>query len=71
MKDIVSVCLFCVASATFAAPPSWPEPTRESKPWVYNWWMGCAVDEKGLEAQCAALAEMPSGLLPHMDLALI
>ena len=61
MKDIVTVCLFCVASAMFAAPPSWPEPTRESKPWVYNWWMGCAVDEKGLEAQCAALAEKGFG----------
>ena len=50
-----------VAAATFAAPPSWPEATRDSKPWVYNWWMGSAVDEKGLEAQCAALEEKGFG----------
>ena len=36
---------------------SWPAATQDSKPWVYNWWMGSAVDEKGLEAQCAALEE--------------
>ena len=41
--------------------PAWPEATRDSKPWVYNWWMGSAVDEDGLEAQCAALAEKGFG----------
>lgn len=46
---------------TAAGAPAWPEATRESKPWVYNWWMGSAVDENGLEAQCAALAEKGFG----------
>ena len=36
---------------------SWPAATQDAKPWVYNWWMGSAVDERGLEAQCAALEE--------------
>ena len=53
--------LLCVPLAAVAAPPTWPEATQESKPWVYNWWMGSAVDEKGLEAQCAALAEKGFG----------
>ena len=35
---------------------AWPEPTREMKPWVYNWWMGSAVDAEGLEAQNSELA---------------
>ena len=61
MKDSIALFLLCVASATFAVPPSWPAATRDSKPWVYNWWMGSAVDEKGLEAQCAALAEKGFG----------
>ena len=40
---------------------SWPEPTREMKPWVYNWWMGSAVDEAGLELQCRELADKGFG----------
>ena len=35
--------------------PNWPEVTRNAKPWVYNWWMASAVDERGLENQCAEL----------------
>ena len=37
-------------------PLFWPEPTGEMKPWVYNWWMGSAVDKAGLEYQCRELA---------------
>ncbi|MBQ6137822.1 MAG: hypothetical protein IJI73_10685 [Kiritimatiellae bacterium] len=44
-----------------AAAFSWPEPTREMKPWVYNWWMGSAVDEEGLEYQCRELADKGFG----------
>lgn len=38
------------------APVAWPEPSSWTRPWVYNWWMGSAVDEAGLERQCAELA---------------
>ena len=31
------------------------------KPWVYNWWMGSAVDAAGLEAQCRELEEKGFG----------
>ena len=41
--------------------PAWPEATRESRPWVYNWWMGSAVDEQGLESQCRELADKGFG----------
>ena len=40
---------------------SWPAVTREMKPWVYNWWMGSAVDAAGLETQCRELAEKGFG----------
>ena len=40
---------------------AWPEPTREMKPWVYNWWMGSAVDKAGLEFQCRELADKGFG----------
>ena len=44
------------ASAGDAVLPTWPEPTREMRPWVYNWWMASAVDAEGLEFQCRELA---------------
>ena len=39
-----------------AALLAWPEPTKEMKPWAYNWWMGSAVDEAGIEYQCKEMA---------------
>jgi hypothetical protein len=36
---------------------SWPEPTRESKPWTRWWWMGNAVDGQNLTRE---LEEMDS-----------
>ena len=50
-----------VLIATVMLAFSWPEPTREMKPWVYNWWMGSAVDAAGLEYQCRELAEKGFG----------
>ena len=40
---------------------AWPEPTKEMKPWAYNWWMGSAVDKVGLEFQCRELADKGFG----------
>ncbi|MBQ1428604.1 MAG: right-handed parallel beta-helix repeat-containing protein, partial [Kiritimatiellae bacterium] len=45
------------APAAFA----WPEPTQTMKPWVYNWWMGSAVDKPGLEFQCRELKDKGFG----------
>ena len=50
-----------VLIATVMLAFSWPEPATEMKPWVYNWWMGSAVDEAGLELQCRELAEKGFG----------
>ncbi len=54
------IFLFAAAAAFMAMPvdavaPAWPAVMREMRPWCYNWWMGSAVDEKGLEAQADAL----------------
>ena len=68
MSGITTV--FAVMAAGVCAAPAhaadgvalaWPEPTREMKPWVYNWWMGSAVDSEGLEYQCRELAEKGFG----------
>ena len=53
---VAGVCAGAAHAADGAAL-AWPEPTREMKPWVYNWWMGSAVDSAGLEYQCRELAE--------------
>ena len=58
---IVAFALCLAVSPAFADIPAWPEPTRESRPWVYNWWMGSAVDEEGLEFQCRELADKGFG----------
>jgi len=54
----VSLAGVCAAAPK---PLVWPEPTQTMKPWVYNWWMGSAVDKAGLELQCRELADKGFG----------
>lgn len=58
---VLSFLLAAVASSFAGELPAWPNATREMKPWVYNWWMGSAVDAAGLETQCRELAEKGFG----------
>ena len=39
----------------------WPTPTREMRPWTYNWWMGSAVDETNLTRELTRYAEAGLG----------
>ncbi len=45
-----------MALGAAAAKPAWEAESSQARPWVYNWWMGNAVTEAGLEAQAKALA---------------
>ena len=54
----VSLAGVCAAAPK---PLAWPEQTQTMKPWVYNWWMGSAVDKAGLELQCRELADKGFG----------
>ena len=54
----VSLAGVCAAAPK---PLAWPEPTQTMKPWVYNWWMGSAVDKAGLELQCRELTDKGFG----------
>ena len=56
MKTFFAASCFAVSLAVQAGALSWPEPTREMKPWAYNWWMASAVDETGIEYQCSEMA---------------
>ncbi len=63
MKANVRALLACLSliattvtlSAT-APLATWPEPTRENKPWVRWWWPGSGVDEKNLTRELESFA---------------
>lgn len=63
MRRSVGRALLCavlaggMALGAAAAKPTWEAESAQTRPWVYNWWMGNAVTEAGLEAQARALAE--------------
>ncbi|MBI5281318.1 MAG: hypothetical protein HY858_06515 [Candidatus Solibacter usitatus] len=51
MKRVLKTSLVLAAVIAIAANaqvPSWPQPTRDSRPWSYWWWPGSAVDEANL-----------------------
>ena len=60
MKVACLVAGVAVCVSAWSAPV-WPEPTREMKPWIYNWWMGSAVDRDGMTDQCAELSRKGFG----------
>jgi len=47
----VAAVAFLLASAAVAGPLDWPEPTRQCRPWAYNWWLGSAVDTANLSKE--------------------
>jgi len=49
------------AVPALAQQPAWPEITSTMRPWCYNWWMGSAVDEAGLDLQAKQLADAGLG----------
>ncbi|WDF48659.1 glycosyl hydrolase [Chryseobacterium sp. KACC 21268] len=55
IKNIVSLSLLCFALGNLSAQNPWPKTTETAKPWTRWWWMGNAVDEKGLDKQLTTL----------------
>ncbi|WPO81689.1 glycosyl hydrolase [Chryseobacterium sp. JJR-5R] len=55
IKNIVSLSLLCFAFGNLSAQNPWPKTTETAKPWTRWWWMGNAVDEKGLDKQLTVL----------------
>jgi len=61
IKNIVSLSIICFAFGNLSAQNPWPTVTETAKPWTRWWWMGSAVDEKGLDKQLSALSESGFG----------
>ena len=52
-----------------ASPLAWPSVTREAKPWTRWWWLGSAVDKRGISEQLAELnaAGTPTGFQTRLE----
>ena len=61
IKNIVSLSLICFAFGNLSAQNPWPTVTETAKPWTRWWWMGNAVDEKGLDKQLTTLSNAGFG----------
>jgi len=55
IKNIISIGLIFFAFGNLSAQNPWPKTTETAKPWTRWWWMGNAVDEKGLDKQLTTL----------------
>lgn len=55
IKNIIKLSVICFAFGNLSAQNPWPKTTETVKPWTRWWWMGNAVDEKGLDKQLTTL----------------
>lgn len=60
-KNIIKLSVICFAFGNFSAQNPWPKTTETAKPWMRWWWMGSAVDEKGLDKQLTTLSKAGFG----------
>lgn len=61
IQSIIKLSVFCLAFGNLSAQNPWPEMTNTAKPWTRWWWMGNAVDEKGLDKQLTTLSNAGFG----------
>lgn len=61
IKNIVKLSVICFAFGNLSAQNPWPTVTETTKPWTRWWWMGSAVDEKGLDKQLTTLSKAGFG----------
>lgn len=61
IKNIVKLSVLCFAFGNLSAQNPWPKTTETAKPWTRWWWMGSAVDEKGLDKQLTTLSKSGFG----------
>lgn len=55
IKNIICLSVICLAFGNLSAQNPWPPTTNTAQPWTRWWWMGNAVDEKGLDKQLTTL----------------
>lgn len=60
-KNIIKLSILCFAFGNLSAQNPWPKTNNTAQPWTRWWWMGSAVDEKGLDKQLKALSKAGFG----------
>ncbi|MCA6068235.1 glycoside hydrolase [Chryseobacterium sp. RG1] len=61
IKNILKLSVLCFAFGNLSAQNPWPKVTNTAQPWTRWWWMGSAVDEKGLDKQLTTLSKAGFG----------
>ncbi|REC53002.1 glycoside hydrolase [Chryseobacterium piscium] len=61
IKNIIKLSVICFVFGNLSAQNPWPKTTETAKPWTRWWWMGSAVDEKGLDKQLTTLSQAGFG----------
>jgi len=61
IQSIVKAVIFCFAFGNLPAQNPWPKTTETAKPWTRWWWMGNAVNEKGLDKELTTLSKAGFG----------
>ncbi|WP_267402740.1 MULTISPECIES: glycosyl hydrolase [unclassified Chryseobacterium] len=61
IKNILKLSVICFAFGNLSAQNPWPKATNTAQPWTRWWWMGSAVDEKGLDKQLTTLSKAGFG----------
>lgn len=61
MKSKWILVAFFLLSITSHGQDKWPTITNETKPWTRWWWLGSAVDQKGLDDNLSALQKAGIG----------
>ena len=59
-QNFLLVSIICLLQ-TVHAQIKWPAITQQTKPWTRWWWMGSAVDEKGITTQLNQMANIGFG----------
>lgn len=61
IKNIIKLSVICFAFGNLSAQNPWPKATNTAQSWTRWWWMGSAVDEKGLDKQLTTLSQAGFG----------
>jgi hypothetical protein len=61
IKNIIKLSAICFAFGNLSAQNPWPKAINTAQPWTRWWWMGSAVDEKGLDKQLTTFSKAGFG----------
>ena len=61
IRKIIKISILCFTFGNLSAQNPWPKATNTAQPWTRWWWMGSAVDEKGLDKQLTTLSKAGFG----------